>query len=172
MQLEKIKNGGFEMKKKILVSTLCSLAILAGGTTIANAQTISGKVSSTDTINTSNLTSVIHTNYNTQGKSLIPGMTLVASVSSAPTPMEGQKNRSSGNFSIQNLPGNTKELLWIAPPGVRFNVMIDISAGIDPVIWRDISLGNTTAPRTDRSFYIANPSGTDKNFTVEVYAIH
>ncbi|WJE55749.1 hypothetical protein QRE66_29905 (plasmid) [Bacillus cereus] len=163
------------MKKKILVSTLCSLAILSGGTTMAGAQTTSGKVSSTDTINTANPASIIQTNYNTQGKSLIASETLVASVTSAPTPMDGQKNRSSGNFSIQNLPENTYALKWVivgASDGIRFNVMRDVSAGKDPVIWNNIYSGNSTDVKTHRSFYISNPSGASGNFTVNVYAIH
>lgn len=101
--------------------------------------------------------------------------TQIAAVTSLSTPQEGQKNRSSGNFSVENLPAGTYALKFVvegANSGTHFNVMKDVSGGTDPTIWSNVYSGNTTDVQTDRSFYIANPSGTNSNFTVKVYALH
>ncbi|MCY8233496.1 DeoR family transcriptional regulator [Priestia endophytica] len=101
--------------------------------------------------------------------------TQIAAVTSLSTPQEGQKNRSSGNFSVENLPAGTYALKFVVEggnSGTHFNVMKDVSGGTDPTIWSNVYSGNTTDVQTDRSFYIANPSGTNSNFTVKVYALH
>ncbi|WP_369899802.1 hypothetical protein [Bacillus manliponensis] len=64
-------------------------------------------------IKTGNQNSIIQTNHNAYVKPLISSQTLVASVTSSSAPMKGQKNRSSGNFSIENLPPNTYALKWV-----------------------------------------------------------
>ncbi|RGP45267.1 hypothetical protein BTW32_26135 [Bacillus thuringiensis] len=104
--------------------------------------------------------------------------TLVASISSNPSPSPGQKNRSSQNFSIDNLPAGTKGLKWVVEPttpdsasNIRFKIMRDVSGGTDPVVWSDLFNQKTTGIQTSSKFYVSNPQGASKNFTVKVYAI-
>ncbi|AFU16636.1 DeoR family transcriptional regulator [Bacillus thuringiensis] len=102
---------------------------------------------------------------------------LVATVLSQPKPLDGQKNRSSGNFSTESLPSGTQYLKWEVEGGgnpdlVSFNVMKDVSAGTDPVVFHDVLSGNRTSVVSARSLYIANPKNASEPFTVSVYAIY
>lgn len=145
--------------KKIGVGTVAMLP-LAG---------VSGQVSATEP--TTIKTSTVGTESSVQAQA----ETQIAAVTSLSTPQEGQKNRSSGNFSVENLPAGTYALKFVVEgtnSGTHFNVMKDVSGGTDPTIWSNVYSGNTTDVQTDRSFYIANPSGTNSNFTVKVYALH
>ncbi|WP_411205876.1 DeoR family transcriptional regulator [Priestia filamentosa] len=142
--------------KKIVVGTVAMLS-LAG---------VSGQVSAAEP------TAI---KVGTESSVKAQAETQIASVTSLSTPQEGQKNRSSGNFSIENLPAGTYALKFVvdgANSSTHFNVMKDVSGGTDPTIWSNVYSGNTTDVQTDRSFYIANPSGTNSNFTVKVYALH
>lgn len=111
---------------------------------------------------------------------LQPKYVEIASVISGPGPSSGQKNRSSGNFSIDSLPLGTSSLYWQVvtqdgqsiDPNISFNVMDDRSAASDPVIFRGVFNGAITSVRTDRSYYISNPSGANQNFIVKVYAVY
>ena len=83
--------------------------------------------------------------------------------SSQAQPLQGQKSRSSVNFSTQ---GCTRTLTWIAPRGVRFNVVQDVSAGKDRVwIPNATNLKRSRNPNQGK-LYIANPSGAQKDFVV------
>ncbi|SMF71096.1 DeoR family transcriptional regulator [Priestia filamentosa] len=142
--------------KKIVVGTVAMLS-LAG---------VSGQVSAAEP------TAI---KVGTESSVKAQAETQIAAVTSLSTPQEGQKNRSSGNFSVENLPAGTYALKFVvegANSGTHFNVMKDVSGGTDPTIWSNVYSGNTTDVQTDRSFYIANPSGTNSNFTVKVYALH
>ncbi|WP_420892563.1 DeoR family transcriptional regulator [Priestia filamentosa] len=142
--------------KKIVVGTVAMLS-LAG---------VSGQVSAAEP------TAI---KVGTESSVKAQAETQIAAVTSLSTPQEGQKNRSSGNFSVENLPAGTYALKFVvegANSGTHFNVMKDVSGGTDPTIWSNVYSGNTTNVQTDRSFYIANPSGTNSNFTVKVYALH
>lgn len=99
----------------------------------------------------------------------------IAQITSGPTPQEGQKNRSSGDFSTEGVPGGFSKFYWevsgvSVPAGVMFNVMEDKSAAIDPVIWSDLTDGSVTEIKKFRQIYIANPRGASGNFVVTVYA--
>ncbi|EJS46899.1 hypothetical protein ICG_05489 [Bacillus cereus BAG1X1-3] len=103
---------------------------------------------------------------------------LISQISSESKPLSGQKNRSSQNFSINNLPTGTKGLKWVIEPTekdnastISFNVMIDVSLGTDSVRWGNISNGSRTEAYTNSKYYIANPSGATNKFTVKIYAI-
>lgn len=84
-------------------------------------------------------------------------------ITSAAQPLEGQKNRSSGNFSTQ---GCSFDLQWTAPDNVSFNVMQDRSSAKDPVKLENVSNGSKTRNPDQRSLYIANPRGASDSFTV------
>lgn len=106
------------------------------------------------------------------------GQTLIASVTSSPTPQDGQKHRSSGNFSTQTIPDGTSYLLWnvLNTDGsqnliIHFDVMEDVSVGIDPTIYKDCYTGKQDAPKEYRSLYIANPKNATDNFIVQVFAV-
>ncbi|MFC9601301.1 DeoR family transcriptional regulator [Peribacillus butanolivorans] len=145
--------------KKVVVGTVAILS-LAG---------VSGQVSAAEATAIETRTVGAASSIQAQAE------TEIAAVTSLPNPQEGQNNRSSGNFSVENLPEGTYALKFVvegANPGTHFNVMKDVSGGIDPTIWSNVYSGNTTGVQTDRSFYIANPSGTDSNFIVKVYALH
>jgi hypothetical protein len=104
---------------------------------------------------------------------------LMASAVSGPTPQEGQKHRSSGDFSTDSMPSGTVAWKWAVtnhpnPNAVRFDVKHDISAGIDTTWFEDVYDGKQTTNdmKKERTLYIANPSGAgDDSFTVEVYAV-
>jgi hypothetical protein len=145
--------------KKIVVGTVAMLS-LSG---------VSGQVLAAEP------TAIKNSTVGTESSVKAQAETQIAAVTSLSTPQEGQKNRSSGNFSVENLPAGTYALKFVvegANSGTHFNVMKDVSGGTDPTIWSNVYSGNTTDVQTDRSFYIANPSGTNSNFTVKVYALH
>ncbi|SMD16283.1 Ca2+-dependent phosphoinositide-specific phospholipase C [Sporomusa malonica] len=107
----------------------------------------------------------------------IPGFSLVASVMSRYQKQDGQENRSSGNFSIQNLPANTVAYAWTISENsdyakIKFNVLKDVS-GTDKNIFSDVTHLQVTTTYTDRNLYIANPDSIDNQepFLVSVYAI-
>ncbi|OUB84382.1 phosphatidylinositol-specific phospholipase C [Bacillus wiedmannii] len=103
---------------------------------------------------------------------------LISQISSESNPLSGQKNRSSQNFSIMNLPTGTKGLKWVIEPTekgndsvISFNVMVDVPLGSDSVRWRNLSNGSRTEAYTNAKYYIANPNGATSKFTVKIYAI-
>jgi len=113
---------------------------------------------------------------------LTPKLTEIASITSAPTPLDGQNARSSGNFSNQVPPANTVSYLWVVldvngmdvKPDVTFDVKRDRSLASDPTIFSGLKYGDTTrAPLPEsRSWYIANPKGAgNQNFLVKLYAV-
>ncbi|PGB05633.1 phosphatidylinositol-specific phospholipase C [Bacillus toyonensis] len=103
---------------------------------------------------------------------------LISQISSDSKPLPGEKNRSSQNFSINNLPTGTMGLKWIIEPTeedtsaiISFNIMVDVFLGLDRVSWSNISNESRTAADTNSKYYIANPSGANHQFTVKIYAI-
>lgn len=104
----------------------------------------------------------------------------ITAVTSAPTPLPGQKNRSSGNFSVRTVPPNTKSLLWrVFQDGtpntdIIFDIKIDRSARRDPYLFTRLKHGSITHISFDRkhSIYIANPGGARGNFQVEVNGLN
>ncbi|AFU17417.1 Phosphatidylinositol-specific phospholipase (plasmid) [Bacillus thuringiensis MC28] len=103
---------------------------------------------------------------------------LISQISSESNPLSGEKNRSSQNFSINNLPKGTMGLKWIIEPtekdnssNISFNVMVDVPLGLDRVSWSNISNESRTAATPNSKYYIANPSGAKDKFTVKIYAI-
>lgn len=92
----------------------------------------------------------------------------VSSITSSGTVQEGQKHRSSGNFSLQEQPKGTLALVWAISNNsqenvIAFDVMKDVSGGTDPTIFSNLGQGSVTATNTDRSLYIANPKNTGGN---------
>lgn len=103
---------------------------------------------------------------------------LISQISSESSPLSGQQNRSSQNFKIDSLPVGTKELKWVIVPSekdypstISFNVMIDVSLGIDSTRWKNISHESRTEAYTNTKYYIASPIGATSKFTVKIYAI-
>ncbi|WP_216893742.1 hypothetical protein [Nocardia alni] len=105
---------------------------------------------------------------------------LIAEVSSGGSPWKGQRDRSSENFSLGELPAGATELLWRTEPdtaSIRFNVLSDVRANLDQRVLSNIAPGaRTPIPRerglSRRGFYIANPSGAKQDtFIVRVYAL-
>ena len=107
------------------------------------------------------------------------GLTSLVSVTSDGQPQSGQKNRSSGNFSTEGAPANTRYLVFTIDPSsndkfddITFNVMEDKSVGKDPTEWSGLMNGSKVKYESSRSYYIANPGSTGGNkFKVIVYAI-
>ena len=67
---------------------------------------------------------------------------LIASVTSEMQPQKGQEHRSSGNFSTQGLPEDTKALAWEIVGGgeaevIKFSVKEDVP-GKDPVLFTEV----------------------------------
>lgn len=87
-----------------------------------------------------------------------------------------KKNRSRGNFSTESFPSGTKYLKWEIEGGgdpdfISFNVMKDVSAGTDHIVFHDVLSGNRTSVISARSLYIANPKNASEPFKASVYAI-
>lgn len=105
--------------------------------------------------------------------------TFLVAVTSDATEQPDQDNRSSGNFSTEGAPAGTKQLQFFVDnasndnyASISFNVMLDKSAWIDPVVYKGVKSGDKRDYQSERSFYIANPSGTGGNkFVVNVYAV-
>ncbi|WP_051428409.1 NucA/NucB deoxyribonuclease domain-containing protein [Bacillus sp. J33] len=99
----------------------------------------------------------------------------IATIRSEGQPQDGQDHRSSDNFSIQNIPSYATKLQWKivnGPTDAKFDVMKDISLGIDETIFYDLQDGSETEIETSEDLYIANPENTNgESFTIEVYAI-
>ncbi|MFB7641156.1 hypothetical protein [Peribacillus butanolivorans] len=96
--------------KKVVVGTVAILS-LAG---------VSGQVSAAEATAMETRTVGAESSIQAQAE------TEIAAVTSLPNPQEGQNNRSSGNFSVENLPEGTYALKFVvegANPGTHFNVM-------------------------------------------------
>ncbi|MBO0855856.1 MAG: hypothetical protein J2P18_19065 [Nocardia sp.] len=106
---------------------------------------------------------------------------LIAEIRSDGHPRPGQKDRSSANFALGDIPDQARELRWRTDPDsatIRFSVMADIRANYDHPVLSNVASGSRTPiPRergslTRRGFYIADPSGAgDSGFIVKVYAL-
>jgi hypothetical protein len=83
-----------------------------------------------------------------------------ACVQSEAQPQNGQKARSSGNFSTQ---GCSTTLYWQIPQGVSVDIKQDVSGGKDPTHFR-VQMGARTQNPNQRSLYIANPRGAQAGF--------
>ncbi len=92
-----------------------------------------------------------------------------ASTVSAPNPLQGQKARSSENFSTELCDGN--QLKWECPQGIVFNVSEDIRRGIDKSVFREVTNGTKTPMHKSRNLYISKPSHATENFLVSVEGI-
>lgn len=101
----------------------------------------------------------------------------VSSITSSGTVQPDQKHRSSGNFSLEEQPKGTFALVWSISNNsqanvITFDVMKDLSVGIDSTIFSGLGQGSVTATNTDRSLYIANPKNTgESSFLVTANAI-
>ena len=99
----------------------------------------------------------------------------VATIRSEGQPLPGQDNRSSENFTIDNIPSYATKLEWRivdGPVNATFDVMKDNSFWVDDTIFYDLGNGSITEIETGDRFYIARPENTEgQSFTVEVYAI-
>jgi hypothetical protein len=100
----------------------------------------------------------------------------VVSVISQMKPLDGQKNRSSVNFSTNSIPTGTKYLSFEVSgttnnDAVFFNVMEDKTAASDPTIYSGVSNGyRSNNVKKYGNLYIANPEGASNEFEVIVYA--
>lgn len=105
----------------------------------------------------------------------IPRYVKLSIVTSGKEPQIDQRNRSSGNFTSQEVPARTAGLFWeINSPQadkIRFRVMQDKSSASDPVIWQKITHNSITDYQGFRRIYVANPENATENFTVTLYAI-
>jgi hypothetical protein len=98
----------------------------------------------------------------------------IASVTSESQPLQGQKHRSSGNFSTEDVPGGFSKFYWeisgvAVPDGISFDVMKD-RTGNDHTTFNNLTNGSVTEVQQDRELYIANPKGAASSFIVTVYA--
>ena len=106
---------------------------------------------------------------------------LLAEIQSDGHPRSGQRDRSSENFTLADIPEQARELLWRTDPdiaAIRFTVMSDVRVNYDQRVHSNIASGSRTpVPRernslSRRGLYIAAPSGTaDGGFVVRVYAL-
>ena len=110
----------------------------------------------------------------------LDNLTRIGAVISAPNPLRGQKNRSSGNFNVQTVPSYANALLWEVyengspNPKILFDVKADRSMRSDPYLGGNLRHGAVTgvSPYNQyRSIYIANPSEAGGNFQVVVRGI-
>jgi hypothetical protein len=85
-----------------------------------------------------------------------------ACVTSEAQPQNGQKTRSSGNFSTQ---GCTTTLAWIVPPNVTVGIYRDVSGGKDQFKY-DVTNGVRTQNTNLRNLYAGNPRAANSPFQV------
>ena len=85
-----------------------------------------------------------------------------ACITSEAQPQNGQKARSSGNFSTQ---GCTTTIQWSLPGGIKVDIKEDISGGKDPTLFNVSNEAKKQNPNK-RDIYIANPKGAQKSFEV------
>lgn len=99
-------------------------------------------------------------------------------IKSSSKPLDGEKHRSSENFSTTGFSDKAKIKFTafydygtenVTPAtGIRFNIKQDKKATKDPVIWTDIAFGDTKENKPESKLYIADPSDTDKSFVVVI----
>ncbi len=120
---------------------------------------------------------------NQQFKLIQRSETLEAQIDSLYKPQPGQKNRSSGNFSLGHVPDGRRVRVSIEGGGetvLNFRVMYDKSADTDPTIWSNVTHGSiVTVPSgaAKSKLYIANPSlgfapSPGGTFKVKVYTLY
>ncbi|XXF75348.1 hypothetical protein P2318_20000 [Myxococcaceae bacterium GXIMD 01537] len=95
-----------------------------------------------------------------------------ASVVSQPKPLDGQKNRSSGDFQFKSLPSGNLTVTFSGNPAansILCVVMKDRKFGTDPII-TELTQGMALAPdvfETGTNYYIAAPKNAgEQEFTV------
>lgn len=101
-----------------------------------------------------------------------------ATIVSEPNPQSGQKNRSSGNFSLDSAKGKQVRVLIRNANGkeadISCKVMRDKNNDTDPTIWSNVKNGSLLTVPTDyysNNLYIANPNDANSNFTIEFYTL-
>ena len=100
----------------------------------------------------------------------------IARLESQPTPLDGERNRSSDDFSTLEVPENCRRLLWQVKGEKRKEISFDVMES--KFLWRDpthlfgVKHGQKTKVIRDKKLYIARPSQAGKTaFTVTVFAI-
>lgn len=104
--------------------------------------------------------------------------TFLCSVTSSSDPQSGQDHRSSGNFSTEEAPSGTTKLTFSVDPTsntawstLTFDVKEDNSMWLDKTVYSGVKNGSVENYTSNRSYYIANPSGaTGSTFVVNIYA--
>lgn len=93
----------------------------------------------------------------------------IAEIKSKKVPQDGQKHRSSDNFSLEN--AQSKYLRWECIPNAGFKVCIDISHGTDQTLYRYMANGAVMPLNASKKakFYIADPCDVEEDFVVRVY---
>lgn len=116
-----------------------------------------------------------------KSKKSVKKQQLIATIRSKKLHQYGQKYRSSGNFSIEDPPAGTKELLWkivpldndVNPDDISCQVKIDVFAGSDKNCFGTITNNKKTGYQSNRHYYIADPHGSgDRGFNILVYALY
>lgn len=96
---------------------------------------------------------------------------LIGEVISAPTPIRGEKHRSSNNFEI-NPSKSCIGIKWILPDNIYFRLRRDIKRNGDTTEFQSIWNGMVTDYFLDSSrYYIADPVGALGSFKVKAYAV-
>lgn len=90
----------------------------------------------------------------------------------------GDDRSSPENFSTSDAPDDATGLVFEivdasgdAVTGITLEIMSDNSGWFDDTVFSDVSAGETQSMVRDDQLYIANPSGADADFYVEVYAV-
>jgi serine/threonine protein kinase len=102
----------------------------------------------------------------------------VAGIISEPRPQEGQKNRASGNFSLDSIPAGTLFKVEVTNldgrknPNIQFKIQYDISLAKDPTLAWDVQHGSVYKKPDGpaRSLYIAVPKRASNQFRVRIYS--
>jgi 1-phosphatidylinositol phosphodiesterase len=114
-------------------------------------------------------------------KKTVKKQKIIATIRSKKSHQHGQKHRSSSNFSIEDPPAGTKELLWkivpldndVNPDDISCKVKIDVLAGSGKNRFGTITNNKKTGYQSNRHYYIADPHGSgDSGFNVLVYALY
>lgn len=102
---------------------------------------------------------------------------VVASVVSAPTPINGQDHNSSPNFQFVDLPSGGDLSITIGDTSsansITFTLWHEKNNWPDSEVATDLGNGSTIGVdkvEEDANYYIGDPAGATENFTVTFYA--
>lgn len=99
------------------------------------------------------------------------GEELIGKMISSPRKRDGQKHRSSDNFSMLPPKEFYNGIRWEVAGNISFNVKEDLGVITDPIHYKNIVAGKVTSIEEKENFYIADPKNASSNFVVQAFGV-